>query len=96
MVRYVNYGHVVKGKEEIKKIEGRMDICMDTWNKKGVTESRNPLNFKVPPAGIEPATPGLGNLKGFYLPAAQSSGIWTFQVEETRDQGRSKRAGSSI
>jgi hypothetical protein len=37
---------------------------MDTWNKKGVTESRNPLNFKVPPAGIEPATPGLGNSSG--------------------------------
>jgi len=28
---------------------------MDTWNKKGITESRNPLNFQVPPAGIEPA-----------------------------------------
>jgi hypothetical protein len=59
-----HYGHLVKSfrKEEIKKIEGQMDTCMDTWNKKGVTESRNPLNFKVPPAGIEPATPGLGNL----------------------------------
>jgi len=32
----------------------------NTWNKKRGTESRNPLNFKVPPAGIEPATPGLG------------------------------------
>jgi integrase len=64
-----HYGHLVKSfrKEEIKKIEGRMDTCMDTWNKKGVTESRNPLNFKVPPAGIEPATPGLGNLCSILL-----------------------------
>jgi hypothetical protein len=39
---------------------------MDTCKKEGITESRNPLNFQVPPAGIEPATPGLGNqFKGF-------------------------------
>jgi hypothetical protein len=39
----------------------RMDTCLDTFNKKGVSEALNPLILKVPPAGIEPATPGLGN-----------------------------------
>lgn len=60
-----HYGHLVKSfrKEEIKKIEGRID----TWNKKGITESRNSLNFKVPPARFELAAPGLGNLCSIHL-----------------------------
>ena len=64
-----HYGHLVKSfrKEEIKQIEGRMDTCVDTRNKKEVTESRNPLNFMVPPAGVEPAAPGLGNLCSILL-----------------------------
>jgi len=59
-----HYGHLVKShrKEEIKKIEGRMDTYLDTTDKPALNEARNPLKNKVPPARIELATPGLGNL----------------------------------
>ena len=59
-----HYGHLVKSfmKEEVKKLEGRMDTCMDTWLKSRTEEACKSLKNMVPPAGIEPATPGLGNL----------------------------------
>ncbi len=59
-----HYGHLVKSfrKEEIKKIEGRMDTYMDTQIKRASEEAPKLLKNMVPPAGIEPATPGLGNL----------------------------------
>ena len=64
-----HYGHLTKSfrKEEIKKIEGRMDTCMDTEKNKRGHESHNPLIFMVPPARIELATPGLGNLCSILL-----------------------------
>ncbi len=64
-----HYGHLAQSyrKEEIKKIEGRMDTCVDTEKKKGVIEVRNPLKIMVPPARIELATPGLGNLCSILL-----------------------------
>jgi integrase len=63
-----HYGHLVKSfrKEEIEKIEGwtdiSMDTCMDTWLKSYTEEACKSLKNMVPPAGIEPAAPGLGNL----------------------------------
>ena len=64
-----HYGHLVKSfrKEEIKKIEGRMDTCMDTYKKQVDEIVRNTLKTMVPPAGIEPAAPGLGNLCSILL-----------------------------
>jgi integrase len=64
-----HYGHLVKSflKEEVKKLEGRMDTCMDTWLKSFTEESCKSLKNMVPPAGIEPATPGLGNLCSILL-----------------------------
>ncbi len=64
-----HYGHLTQSyrKEEIKKIEGRMDTCMDTEKNKRGHESHNPLIFMVPPARIELATPGLGNLCSILL-----------------------------
>ena len=59
-----HYGHLVKSfrKEEIKKIEGRMDTYMDTQIKKASEEASKLLKKIVPPARIELATTGLGNL----------------------------------
>jgi integrase len=59
-----HYGHLTQSfrKEEIKKLEGRMDTCMDTWLKSFTDEACKSLKNMVPPAGIEPAAPGLGNL----------------------------------
>ena len=59
-----HYGHLVQSfrKEEVKKLEGRMDTCMDTWLTSFTEEASKSLKNMVPPAGIEPATPGLGNL----------------------------------
>jgi len=64
-----HYGHLVKSfrKEEIKKIEGRMDTYMDTCDSERGEEARNPLKRMVPPAGFEPAAPGLGNLCSILL-----------------------------
>ncbi len=64
-----HYGHLVKSfrKEEIKKIEGRMDTCMDTYKKQVDAIVRNPLKNMVPPARIELAAPGLGNLCSIQL-----------------------------
>ncbi len=67
-----HYGHLTKSfkKEEIRKIEGRMDTCMDTLLKTTLKKSRNSLKNLVPPRGIEPLAPGLGIKKGtigFYL-----------------------------
>jgi integrase len=64
-----HYGHLVKSflKEEVKKLEGRMDTCMDTWLKSRTEEACKSLKNMVPPAGIEPATPGLGNLCSILL-----------------------------
>jgi integrase len=64
-----HYGHLVKSfrKEEIKKIEGWTDTCMDTWLKDFTEEACKSLKNMVPPAGIEPATPGLGNLCSIQL-----------------------------
>jgi integrase len=59
-----HYGHLAQSfrKEEVKKLEGRMDTCMDTWLKSITEKSCKSLKNMVPPAGIEPAAPGLGNL----------------------------------
>jgi integrase len=56
-----HYGHLAESfrKEEVKKLEGRMDTCMDTWLKDFTEEAYKSLKNMVPPAGIEPATPGL-------------------------------------
>jgi len=64
-----HYGHLVKSfrKEEIRKIEGRMDTCMDTWKKTGSDGMRNLLKKLVPPARFELAAPGLGNLCSILL-----------------------------
>jgi integrase len=67
-----HYAHLVKSfrKEEIRKIEGRMDTCMDTLLKTTLRKSRKSLKNLVPPRGIEPLAPGLGsqnNKKGRYL-----------------------------
>jgi integrase len=64
-----HYGHLGQSfrKEEVKKLEGRMDTCMDTWLKSRTEEACNSLKNLVPPAGIEPATPGLGNLCSILL-----------------------------
>jgi len=64
-----HYAHLTKSfrKEEIKKIEGRMDTCMDTWLKSRTEEACKSLKNMVPPAGIEPAAPGLGNLCSILL-----------------------------
>ena len=45
---------------------------MDTWLKSGTEEACKSLKKMVPPAGIEPATPGLGILKRQFL----QSGYW--------------------
>jgi hypothetical protein len=60
-----HYGHLVKSfrKEEIKKIESRMD----TWDSEKGKEARNPLKNMVPPARFELAAPGLGNLCSILL-----------------------------
>ena len=59
-----HYGHLTESfrKEEVKKLEGRMDTYMDTLINSCLVESCKSLKNMVPPAGIEPATPGLGNL----------------------------------
>jgi integrase len=64
-----HYGHLAKSfrKEEIKKIEGRMDTYMDTCDFKRGKEARNPLKNMVPPARFELAAPGLGNLCSILL-----------------------------
>ncbi len=64
-----HYGHLVKSfrKEEIKKIEGRMDTYMDTQIKKAPEEAANSLKNMVPPARFELAAPGLGNLCSILL-----------------------------
>ncbi len=64
-----HYGYLAKSfrKEEIKKIEGRMDTYVDTLEKEGEQEACNYLKNKVPPAGVEPAAPGLGNLCSILL-----------------------------
>src|SRR5208337_429332 len=67
-----HYGHLTKSfrKEEIRKIEGRMDTCMDTLLKTTLSKSHKSLKNLVPPRGIEPLAPGLGIKKvtiGFYL-----------------------------
>jgi integrase len=64
-----HYGHLAQSfrKEEVKKLEGRMDTCMDTWLKDFTEETCKSLKNMVPPAGIEPATPGLGNLCSILL-----------------------------
>jgi len=64
-----HYGHLTQSfrKEEIKKLEGRMDTCMDTWLKDFTEEACKSLKNMVPPAGIEPAAPGLGNLCSILL-----------------------------
>ena len=64
-----HYGHLGQSfrKEEVKKLEGRMDTCMDTWLKSRTEEACKSLKNLVPPAGIEPATPGLGNLCSILL-----------------------------
>ena len=60
-----HYGHLTESfrKEEVKKLEGRMDTCMDTLINSYVVESKN----MVPPAGIEPATTGLGRISMGFL-----------------------------
>jgi hypothetical protein len=60
-------------KEEVKKLEGRMDTCMDTWLKDFTEEDCKSLKNMVPPAGIEPATPGLG----IDWSINQQSGFWS-------------------
>ncbi len=64
-----HYGHLVKSfrKEEIRKIEGRMDTCMDTLLKPTLKKARNLLKDLVPPARFELAAPGLGNLCSILL-----------------------------
>ncbi len=64
-----HYGHLAQSfrKEEVKKLEGRMDTCMDTWLKDATEKACKSLKNMVPPAGIEPATPGLGNLCSILL-----------------------------
>ena len=59
-----HYGHLTESfrKEEVKKLEGRMDTCIDTWLKSFTEDACKSLKDMVPPAGIEPAAPGLGNL----------------------------------
>jgi hypothetical protein len=51
----------------VKKLEGRIDTCMDTWLKYFTEKACNLYKNMVSPAGIEPATPGLGILlAGFH------------------------------
>lgn len=47
-----HYGHLTQSyrKEEIRKIEGRMDTCVDTEKITRDYEARNSLNIMVPPA----------------------------------------------
>jgi hypothetical protein len=45
---------------------------MDTWLKSFTEEACKSLKIMVPPAGIEPATPGLGTLKRQFL----QNGYW--------------------
>jgi hypothetical protein len=65
MVIFDLYTGLRKG--EVKKLEERMDTCMDTWLKDFTEEACKSLKNMVPPAGIEPATPGLGNLCSILL-----------------------------
>jgi hypothetical protein len=47
----------------VKKLEGRMDTCMDTWLKDFTKEACKSLKNMVPSAGIESRT-----LSGFRKP----------------------------
>ena len=54
-----HYGHLAQSfrKEEIRKIEGRMDTCVDTEKIKKDYESRNPLKNNGAPCMIRTCGP---------------------------------------
>jgi hypothetical protein len=54
-----HYGHLTPSyrKEEIRKIEGRMDTCMDTGENKKDYEPRNPLKNNGAPCMIRTCGP---------------------------------------
>ncbi len=64
-----HYGHLAQSfrKEEIRKTEERMDTYMDTGILRKVAKACKSLINKMPPARIELATPGLGNLCSILL-----------------------------
>ena len=64
-----HYGHLAKSyrKEEIKKFEERMDTYMDTGKSGALRKARKSFKKMAPPARLEHATPGLGNLCSIHL-----------------------------